>query len=114
MREWFGAIPDFVITLDATFAAECDDVSFCALVEHELMHCAQKRNPYGVPLFSRTTGKPLFALRGHDVEEFVGIVERYGAYDLGVQRLVRAASNPPLIDLAKIARVCGTVERRAA
>jgi hypothetical protein len=109
LREWFGSVPDFVITLDAPFCAEADDASFCALVEHELMHCAQRRNPYGAPLFSRSTGKPIFGIRGHDVEEFVGIVRRYGAIDGGVLALAAAAREKPLIDLAKIATVCGTV-----
>src|SRR5687767_8823675 len=35
-QEWFGGLPDFVITLDAGFAASADDRSFCALIEHEL------------------------------------------------------------------------------
>ena len=36
LEEWFGAVPDFLITLDAPYAAEADDASWCALIEHEL------------------------------------------------------------------------------
>ena len=111
LRDWFGDVPDFLITLYAPFAAEADDASFCALVEHELFHCAQKRNAFGAPMFSRTTGKPLFAIRGHDSEEFAGVVARYGlgAVDSGTRALVAAASHSPSILPASIASVCGTI-----
>jgi hypothetical protein len=115
LREWFGTKPDFLITLSAPFCAEADDASFCALVEHELFHCAQRRNAYGVPMFSQSTGKPIFAMRGHDSEEFVGVVERYGlgAVESGTRALVAAAGRAPLIAGASIASVCGTVARAA-
>ncbi len=80
-RGWHGGeLPDFVVTLCAPYCAECSEGSFCALVEHELFHCAQKEGPRG-PMFDRT-GRPVFCLRGHDVEEFTGVVERYGAHSV--------------------------------
>lgn len=114
LREWFGSVPNFVITLSAPFAAEADDASFCALVEHEMLHCAQRRNAYGVPMFSQSTGRPLFAIRGHDVEQFTSIVRRYGARASGVEEMVAAANVTPLIAPATIAGVCGTCLARAA
>lgn len=42
MVEWFGRVPDFLITLAADYCAECSDAEFCALVEHELYHIAQE------------------------------------------------------------------------
>ncbi len=80
MREWFGRLPRFLITLDASFCSRCSDTDFCALVEHELYHLAQERDEFGTPKFTQE-GLPKISLRGHDVEEFVGLVRRYGAGD---------------------------------
>lgn len=112
---WFGFLPDFLITLDASYADECSDAAFCALVEHELLHCGQERDPYGAPKF-RKDGSPALAIRGHDVEEFVSIVARYGVGAAAGQTaaLVEAASRAPLICATDIAGVCGTCGRRAA
>lgn len=114
IEEWFGAMPDFVITFFAPACAGMNDASFCALVEHELYHAAQKLDQYGMPAFHRETGKPIFAIRGHDVEEFTGVVRRYGADAAGVKPLVDAANAKPLIDGAEIDGVCGTCLRAAA
>jgi hypothetical protein len=112
LREWFGPdIPDFVITLDAFFFANADDdASKLAVIEHELYHCAQRLNRHGSPMFDRKTGQPCWRTRPHDVEEFVGVVARYGAgaSPTGVNELVEAAKMPPWVGRAEIAGVCGT------
>lgn len=113
IEEWFGGLPDFLITLFAPAAASMSDAQFCALVEHELYHCAQERDQYGAPKFTRE-GAPKFAIRGHDVEEFVGVVARYGAGAAGVQAMVDAANRAPLIAAADIAGACGTCGLKAA
>jgi hypothetical protein len=51
MADWFGDVPDFLITIDVV-AASFDDASFCALIEHELYHCAQQRDAFGNPKFT--------------------------------------------------------------
>ncbi|MGU3496111.1 putative metallopeptidase [Xanthobacteraceae bacterium A53D] len=79
VRGWFGGVPDFIITIDATWSAEADDASFCALLEHELYHCAQERDGFGMPRFDRY-GRPVFGMRGHDVEQFIGVVRRWQAH----------------------------------
>lgn len=109
MVEWFGCLPDFVLTFDARYAAECADTTWCALVEHELCHCGQARNEYGGPKFRRD-GRPVFGIRGHDVEEFVSIVRRYGvgAAAGGTAQLVAAAALEPEISAALVAGCCGT------
>jgi hypothetical protein len=113
LAEWFGIIPDFLITLDAVHAAALDAASFCALVEHELYHAGQKMDRYGVPRFDRKTGIPAYCLRAHDVEEHIGVVRRYGpgAASYGVLDLVEAANNPPTVMPAKIASACGNCLR---
>jgi hypothetical protein len=78
LTEWFGSVPDFVITLYAPRLKAFDDRSFCAIIEHELYHCAQDTTDTGAPRFSTITGRPLYAIRGHDVEEFFGVAARYG------------------------------------
>lgn len=114
VEEWFQCVPDFIVTVDAGYAAEADDASFCALIEHELYHCAQERDVFGAPKFKQD-GSPKYGMRGHDVEEFVGVVRRYGIAATGVGEMVRAANKGPEIAAASIAGVCGTcLMRRAA
>jgi len=112
IEEWFGHVPHFLITLDAGFADEADDATFCALVEHELYHCAQARTAWGDLKF-RKDGSPAFTMRGHDVEEFVGIVGRYGAGAAAgrTSTFVAAAVAGPTIAAAEIAGCCGTCGR---
>lgn len=117
LREWYGSPePDFIITLFAPWAALIPDASFAALVEHELYHCAQLENEYGAPRFSEATGMPLWTIRGHDVEEFTGVVRRYGARASGedTHRLVQAALRPPEVAPADVAFACGTCGAKAA
>jgi hypothetical protein len=110
LRTWFPDDLDFLITLDANYAAACGDASFCALVEHEMYHCGQALDDFGAPKFNKTKGKPAFALRGHDVEEFVGIIRRYGV-GAGAGRtleLVEAAQRGPQLDAAEVKAACGS------
>ncbi|MFT8234765.1 putative metallopeptidase [Pseudomonas guariconensis] len=112
MRDWFGEEPDFLITLAADYCSQCSDTEFCSLIEHELYHVAQKVDQYGAPKFTRD-GLPSLTIRGHDVEEFVGVVRRYGASH-DVQQLIDAASRPPEVAKINISRACGTCLLRSA
>lgn len=107
LRQWFGFAPDFVIIISAPFSLTADDWSFCALLEHELSHCGQDVDPFGAPRFSRD-GTPMFRLLSHDVEEFVDVVERYGADATNTRAMVQAANAGPTIGAARIAAACGT------
>lgn len=104
---WFGDMPDYLITIDATYADQASDVDFCALIEHELYHIAHKKDKYGVPSYNRETGKPNLAMQGHDVEEFTGVVRRYGA-NKEVQQMVDAANQRPMVSKSDIYHACGT------
>lgn len=110
LEAWFGAVPDFILTFFAPFADKADDATFCALVEHELSHCAQERDSYGMPKW-RKFGGPAFCMRGHDVEEFVGVVARYGADAAGVRDMADAAAAGPTIAAADISFACGNCQR---
>jgi hypothetical protein len=117
LRAWFGfPLPDFIMTLDAHYCAQCSDAAFCALAEHELYHMGHERDASGQPKFHKDTGLPVFYLRGHDVEEFVGVVRRYGAEAAGIKALVDAANAKPEIGAARLAAAvgCGTCLRVAA
>lgn len=117
MRDWFGGeVPDFVLTFDALHADICDDAAFCALVDHELYHCAQQEDEFGMPKFNQATGEPSFTIRGHDIEEFVGVVRRFGIEAAGEQAvdMVIAAAQRPEIAPAKLSQACGTCLRQVA
>ena len=112
MRGWFGEEPEFLITLAADYCSQCTEAEFCALVEHELYHIGHKLDKYGAPAFG-DGGMPKLEMRGHDVEEFVGVVRRYGpSHD--VQQLIDAAIRPPEVAKINISRACGTCLLRSA
>lgn len=104
--QWFGRVPGFLITLDAEFCRECDDASFCALVEHELSHIAHKLDEFGAPRFNKDTGLPILTIQDHDVAEFHDVVERYGPSD-DVRGIIQAAGCSPTIRAEQIALACG-------
>lgn len=105
MVEWFGRVPAFLITLAADYCATCSDADFCALVEHELYHIGQSMDAGGAPAFDKE-GRPKLRIVGHDVEEFVGVVARYGPSE-DVQRMVAAAVATPAVPRLNLARACG-------
>lgn len=112
-HNWFGHVPDFCITLDAVYSAEAEDAAFCALVEHELYHCGQKRDEFKVPKWNRKTGKPVYCMAPHGCEEFPEVVARYGveAGAAGVLELVAAALSAPTVAKVSIALACGNCRR---
>lgn len=111
--DWFGFVPDFKITISIEAALRYDDSSFCALVEHELCHCAQARDRFGAPLFRRD-GRPKFTIRGHDFEEFEDVARRYGVESVAGEGMLAALRGTPTIAPAAIAAACGECLRRAA
>ena len=115
LREWFGHEPAFIITLDASYASRCSDTDWCALVEHELFHIAQRKNAFGAPEFTKD-GRPKLFIQGHDVEEFVGVVKRYGVGDPNgaLARIAAAARGQPEVTRSSIAGACGTCLVRTA
>jgi len=106
MRDWFGFVPTYLITIDATFCDKANDSEFCALLEHELYHIGVERDGDGEIIYSDHTGLPKHYLAGHDVEEFIGVVKRWGAND-NVKRLIEVAKNPPFVSDLDISKCCG-------
>lgn len=103
-----GSVPQGRIWLYAPYVVTLDDASLCALVEHELLHFAQKTKD-GEPRFDED-GRPELAKRGHDVGEFVSVVERYGlnAVHPNVRRMAEASGKKPLLAVESIRLACGT------
>ncbi len=112
IEEWFEQIPDFLLTFHAIAAESMNDTDFCALVEHELYHCAQKLDQYGMPKFGQD-GRPSYCIKGHDVEEFIGVVARYGPTP-AVAEMIEVASNRPSVMLSDIRSACGTCALKVA
>lgn len=113
VREWFAGwwddpYPDFLLTFYAPFAAEANDPSACALFSHELRHCGQDTDAYGEPKYD-DSGNPVFAMVGHDVEQFVSVVEDFGIEAAGQRAVefVRAAQRAPRFSAGEVAGVCG-------
>lgn len=106
--EWFGDVPDFLITVDAFHWQECTDADACALIEHELFHIAHEHDEFGSPKYTKE-GMPRLRLVSHDVEEFVGVVRRYGIGDpdSSLARMVIAAAEGPTLPAARISQACG-------
>lgn len=121
LREWFGAVPDFLVTLDALFVREAllagRPQDALAVIEHELYHCAQDRTPDGDPRFDRD-GLPVWGLRPHDVEEFAGVVRRYGVEASAAGPLAEAIDHVrehgPDVAAAALDGICGACLRRVA
>lgn len=116
LTEWFGEVPDFLITFHAGYCDWCPDANWCATTEHELYHVAQATDKWGAPKFNKKTGLPVYRLAPHDAEEFVGVTRRYGvgASARGVRELVEAGMQKPEIAEASIRAACGTCGRVTA
>jgi hypothetical protein len=115
MRRYFGIEPlNFLITLDAPYAARCVDVNFLALIKHELVHCAQAKDEEGELIYTKKDFKPIYVLGGHDVEEQISVVRDFGLVGRNVREFVEAANNPPRIAQAEIDWACGTCLKAAA
>lgn len=109
LEEWFGGQPDFLLTFDAVIVGEAPERAFCALVDHELYHCGQAKDEFGSPKY-RKDGSPVYTMRGHDVEEFVGVVRRFGAAGVlnpDVWRLAEAAKEAPEVPDTAVRLACG-------
>ena len=106
MRDWFGCVPVYLITIDASFCEQASDHDFCALIEHELYHIGVERDQDDEIIYSDNTGLPKHYLAGHDVEEFYGVVKRWGANE-SVKRLVEISKNAPFVSDFNVSACCG-------
>jgi hypothetical protein len=107
LHRWFGHEPDFIITLDVVNLSTARPEVICAIVEHELYHCAQETDEHG-DLRYNAEGDPVWGMRPHCVEQFVGVTARYGAINEHEEALATAIRNGPTVGSAELSGVCGT------
>jgi hypothetical protein len=74
-----GAVPDFLILLDAEWWGCAGPQERAALIHHELKHCGHARDRDGEPRFD-DDGNAIWAIEAHDIAEFGNTVRRYGAW----------------------------------
>lgn len=106
IKQWFGYMPDFMIMLDAVWLSTAKPGGVCALIEHELYHANMKRDEFGSPKYTKD-GIPAWGIKPHDVEEFAGVVKRYGGYTEGLASLIQAARQEPEFGPIKLGGICG-------
>lgn len=92
LERFFGEPLDFLVMLDAAYWADATPLQREILVFHELSHAVQAEDANGAPKFNAQTGAPVWALRGHDIEEFNHVVARYGSYSADLREFIEAAS----------------------
>jgi hypothetical protein len=108
-----GYAPDFLILLNEAWWMQASDREREILVFHELSHCGQAIDRYGVPRVNKQTGRPILAMVAHDLEEFNAVAARYGewksditAFREALEAGPRTPNSPvmPLGDLAELDR----------
>lgn len=92
VEERLGRVPDFLVILDWEYWEDADYHRREILLYHELCHARQKVNKHGLAMFDPETGKPQWAIRGHDVEEFDAVVRRYGAHSEDLRSFLDACA----------------------
>jgi hypothetical protein len=82
---------DFVIVLNKEFweDPEFDRAKKLALLDHEMCHAARALDSEGEPMID-SKQRPVWRVRGHDVEEFEEIVARHGVWKRDLERFVEA------------------------
>jgi hypothetical protein len=92
LARYCGGLPDFIMTLDLTWWRDASPQARVALVDHELTHAMIATNQHGEERFDET-GRPIWAIQSHDLEEFNRIVAKYGAWSDDIQQFLRAAGS---------------------
>lgn len=93
LEKLLGRRPDFLIVLSWDYWRDASPREREILCFHELKHCAQARDMFGAPRFNRDTGLPIWAIQGHDIEEFDDVVRRYGIHSNDLERFMRAITD---------------------
>jgi hypothetical protein len=95
LEDTLGYLPDFLIVLNSTYWADASDREREILIFHEAKHCGQAFDAFGMPKFSKQTGRPILGMVAHDVEEFSDVVARYGAWKSDLRDFFDAYEHGP-------------------
>jgi Putative phage metallopeptidase len=91
----FGRKPDFLVILDRNYWLEPSETHAAIphlreiLVYHELTHCIHQVDREGGKRYDHDE-RPIWGLRGHDVEEFTAVARRYGAWNTELESFCAA------------------------
>ncbi|GAN83833.1 putative metallopeptidase [Gluconacetobacter entanii] len=86
---WFQG-PDYILMIDQDWWDGARPEAQEALVFHELMHAEHAVDRDGELKFD-DEGRPVWSLKGHDLEEFREVVRRYGDWSGEIGAFVDAA-----------------------
>lgn len=82
---------DFMIEISQdVWMAAPDDRFRTAIMDHELGHCGIRVDKEGSIVFNENTGRPKTYIKKHDLEEFVVVLERHGAYHAALRQFLDA------------------------
>ena len=87
-----GGEIDYLVIIDLEYWSGATPEEREILMFHEMCHMTIALDKDGVERFNNETGLPVWALKGHDVEEFIEVVARYGAWNPELAKMIEAAS----------------------
>ena len=95
---------DFAISLnhEAVNAKEWSEAQTKALIDHELCHCDVTKDDAG-EVKQDETGRTVYRIRKHDIEEFGEVVARHGLYKSDLVKFaetIREAKKLPLLKVS--------------
>lgn len=84
-----GDAHDFTVALNFDAWQRFGEKERAALMEHELLHCQVALDAEG-EVKQDERGRTVCRMRGHDIEEFRAIVERYGLWKEDLEKFARS------------------------
>ncbi len=88
-----GNLPDFLVLIDRNLWDGFDAEQKLALIDHELSHCWYATEDDGTTQKFHQDGSPWWTIRGHDLEEFCGVVDRRGLWNEDLRVMARSIVN---------------------
>lgn len=86
-------LPDFLVLIDRNIWEGLDAESRVALIDHELSHAWFATEDDGETQKFHKDGSPWWAIRGHDIEEFCGVIQRRGLWSESLREVARVIVN---------------------
>lgn len=90
LERMLGALPEFVVVINAAWWDQATDEQRRALVWHELAHVKQATDRYDAPRFDRD-GLPVWAIVEHDITAFQSELAEFGAWTDDIASFLNAA-----------------------
>lgn len=84
------SLPDFLVLIDRNIWEGMSIAEKVALMDHELSHAWFQTEEDGETQKFKKDGSPLWAIKGHDIEEFRGVVGRNGLWSPELRDFARS------------------------